>query len=100
MRRQAGIAAVSLALIATASAESGEYIAYGQPRSHFLSRLGPSGGCNPGGGLLHWWDPNCLPGACGPNDYCRKPLPNLCRYPIHHQPWIQAGPHTHGHGAW
>jgi hypothetical protein len=49
-----------------------------QGNCHF-SGLGPVGGWNPyGGGLLHWWNPCCFPRYCGPNDYCRKPLPRVC----------------------
>jgi len=82
MRRQAGMGAVAIVLLATTAAVSGEHIAHEPPRPHLLQRLHPSGGWNPGGGLFHWWAPYCLPQACGPNDYCRKPFPNLCRYPI------------------
>ena len=42
--------------------------------------LGPAGGCNPDGrGLFHWWNPDCFPRSCGPDNYCRKPMPNVCR---------------------
>ena len=49
--------------------------------THFLHRLGPVGGWNPdGGGLFHWWNPDCFVNPCTPDDYCRKPLPRLhCR---------------------
>lgn len=82
MRRRAGIGAIAIALMAAAAAISGEHVVYEPARPSFVQRLHPSGGWNPGGGLFHWWNPCCLPGACGPNDYCRKPYPNVCRYPI------------------
>lgn len=45
----------------------------------FLQRVAPAGGWFPyGGGLLHWWNPHCFPCYCGPDDYCRKPLPCVC----------------------
>ena len=48
-------------------------------RPGFLQRVAPAGGCFPyGGGLLHWWNPHCFPYVCGPDDYCRKPLPCVC----------------------
>jgi hypothetical protein len=44
-----------------------------------LQRLHPVGGWDPyGGGLLHWWNRHCFPHDCGPDDYCRKPLPKVC----------------------
>jgi hypothetical protein len=47
---------------------------------HCLQAFRPAGGCNPyGGGLFHWWDPQCFERPCGPDDYCRKPFPNVCR---------------------
>jgi len=51
-------------------------------RDCFIHRLGPAGGWNPyGGGSLHWWDRCCFPRCGGPDDYCRKPLPHVCRPP-------------------
>jgi hypothetical protein len=48
-------------------------------RRPFLQRFHPAGGWNPdGGGLLHWWNPHCFPRYSGPDDYCRKPPPNIC----------------------
>ena len=45
----------------------------------FLQRLHPVGGWHPyGGGLLHWWNPDCFPDCGAPDDYCRKPLPRAC----------------------
>jgi hypothetical protein len=49
------------------------------PRPGFWQWLAPTGGWHPyGGGLLHWWNPFCFPRLGGPDDYCRKPLPNVC----------------------
>lgn len=49
-------------------------------RPHFFGRLKPRGGWNPDGrGIFHWWNPDCYPNFCGPDDYCRKPMPNVCR---------------------
>lgn len=50
------------------------------PRAGFFDRMCPAGGCHPyGGGLLHWWNPRCFPRYCAPDDYWRKPLPQVCR---------------------
>ena len=82
MKRRAGLAAMALVLMGTTTARTGEHIVYEPGRPNFFQRMHPVGGWNPGGGLFHWWDPCCLSSACGPNDYCRKPFPNVCRYPI------------------
>jgi hypothetical protein len=61
------------------------------PRRHHIQRLRPAGGWNPyGGGVLHWRNPHCSPCQSTPDDYCRKPLPNVCwpAYP----PYYIAGP--------
>ena len=49
------------------------------PHGCSFGQFAPAGGWNPGGGLLHWWPKCCFPdcGAC--DDYCRKPLPCVCR---------------------
>lgn len=86
MKSQAGIWAVVLAAVTGASARGGEP-PDGQPRGpHFFQRLQPRGGWNPyGGGLFHWWNPHCFPRSCGPDDYCRKPSPAVCRpSPVYH----------------
>jgi hypothetical protein len=71
MKRQAWIGAVLLALVAGSWAS-----AAGPPC--FLQRLRPAGGCFPyPGGLLHWWCPDWFQPCCGPDDYCRKPLPEF-----------------------
>ena len=64
-------------------------------RPHFFGRLRPVGGCNPDGrGLFHWWNPHCFPQPCGPDDYCRKPMPNVCRprAPSHDRAYPQTLP--------
>jgi len=70
---------VAMLVGASARAKGGE--AYetrpGSPR--FLRRFGPAGGWHPdSGGLWHWWNPHCYPRCGGPDDYCRKPPPNVC----------------------
>jgi hypothetical protein len=57
-----------------------------------LRQLGPVGGWNPyGGGLLRWWNPNCFPRCCAPDDYCRKSLPRVC-WPTYPAYYIWASP--------
>jgi hypothetical protein len=57
----------------------------------WLKRWHPVGGWDPyGGGILHWWNPHCFPCAGGPNDYCRKCLPDVCWPP--YPPYFQWGP--------
>ena len=61
------------------------------PPRHIFQRARPVGGWNPyGGGVFHWWNPHCFPCQSAPDDYCRKPLPNVCwpAYP----PYYTAGP--------
>lgn len=70
---------LGLVMMVCAPAEAGEHEDCPPPEGHFLHRCRPVGGWNPGGGLLHWWNPNCFPRWCGPDDYCRKPPPNVCR---------------------
>ena len=91
MRRRAWIAALLLTLPAGRLGSAGEPPCREPDRSCFLRRVAPVGGWFPyGGGLLHWWNPDCFPSCCGPNDYCRKPPPCVCRpaYP----PWYVWGP--------
>jgi hypothetical protein len=84
MKIRAAIWAVALVAMARVPAIGGEagpleYVAEA-PRPHFFQRLQPAGGWDPDGrGLIHWWDPGCYPRWCGPDDYCRKPFPNVCR---------------------
>jgi hypothetical protein len=60
-------------------------------RPPVLQRLRPAGGWHPdGGGLLHWWEPHCFPRCGGPDDYCRKPPPDVCWPP--YPPYYIWGP--------
>jgi hypothetical protein len=80
MRMQITLGAIAVALMMPTQARAGEPGDAQAHKSHFLGRLRPVGGCNPDGrGLFHWWNPNCFPRSCGPDDYCRKPMPNVCR---------------------
>ena len=99
MKRHAGLGAMVLAVFATTSAYGDDHVVHKAPRSHFLHSFRPKGGWNPGGGLFHWWDPCCLPQACGPDDYCRKPSPNLCRYPAAPAYFAPAHPQPPGFAA-
>ena len=57
----------------------------------WLKRIHPVGGWDPyGGGILHWWNPNCFPCGGGPDDYCRRKLPCACWPP--YPPYFQWGP--------
>lgn len=68
-----------LTLVTCGQAIGGER-GYSDPvRPHFLQRLRPAGGWHPDGdGLLHWWNSHCFPRGDAPDDYCRKPLPEVC----------------------
>lgn len=62
----------------------------GPGHPHILRRIHPVGGWHPdGGGLLHWWNPHCFPPCGGPDDYCRKPPPQVCwpPYPPYYR-WV------------
>jgi hypothetical protein len=93
MRRLIWIAALLLAPIATGTVYAGDSCCHAQhgcepTESNWLKRIHPVGGWDPyGGGLLRWWDPHCFPCAGGPDDYCRKTLPNVCHpcYPPYFQ---------------
>jgi hypothetical protein len=74
--------ALLLSLAVAASARGGEYGGNDPRRHSWLQRFHPVGGWNPDGrGLFHWWDPCCFPPICGPDDYCRKPIPRVCQLP-------------------
>ncbi len=79
IKNQARLWAFGLVVMTCAQVRGGDCGDCPPPEAHFLKRLRPVGGWNPGGGLLHWWNPNCFPRWCGPDDYCRKPFPNVCR---------------------
>jgi hypothetical protein len=80
MKSQARIWAVVLAAMTYTRADGGEPADWQPRQPNFFQRLSPRGGWNPdGGGLFHWWNPHCFPRSCGPDDYCRKPMPRVCR---------------------
>jgi len=79
MRRCAWIAAIILTLPASRLGFAGQPPSCEPDAPCFLQRVAPVGGYFPySGGLLHWWNPHCFPCYCGPDDYCRKPLPCVC----------------------
>ncbi len=91
MKRQAWIGVALLALLAAGWAGGGEPPCR-EPRPPCPPwRLAPAGGWFPyGGGLLHWWPPNCFPHGGAPDDYCRKSLPRVCWPP--YPPYYLWGP--------
>jgi hypothetical protein len=90
MRRTFGVAALLVALMATGAGMAAEPPCCEPPQECWLQRLGPVGGWNPGGGLLHWWDAHCFPCGGAPDDYCRKPMPKVC-WPCY-PPYFTWGP--------
>ena len=79
MRRHAWIGIVAITLSAGGQGLRAELPCCEPPQDCFLKRLGPIGGWHPyGGGLLNWWPRHCFPCGGAPDDYCRKPLPNVC----------------------
>jgi hypothetical protein len=70
---------LGLVAILCAPARADDRVYCPPPEAHVLKRFHPVGGWHPAGGFLHWWDPHCFPQWCGPDDYCRKPFPNVCR---------------------
>jgi hypothetical protein len=80
MRSKLKLSAIMLAALTCTQAHAGEPGDGEAQQPHFFQRLRPKGGWNPDGrGMFHWWNPNCYPRTCGPDDYCRKPMPNVCR---------------------
>jgi hypothetical protein len=91
MRRQVWLGALLSALVASRWGRGGEPPCCPPPQPGFLQRLHPAGGWHPdGGGLLHWWNPQCFPCCGAPDDYCRKPLPRVCWPP--YPPYYIWGP--------
>jgi hypothetical protein len=77
----AGIMCSTFTLAISQLSCGGEPAQFEPQPQQFRCRFTPIGGWNPyGGGLFHWWNPNCFPRPCGPDDYIRKPLPRVC-YP-------------------
>lgn len=57
-------------------------------------RCAPAGGWLPdNGGLITWWPACCFP-CCGiPDDYCPKPLPQVCWPPYSAEyRWVSSNP--------
>jgi hypothetical protein len=79
MNRQPGTWATIVLTMTCAAARGGEPAPWQSARTHICQPFRPIGGWNPGGGLFHWWDPYCMPRCVGPDDYCRKPFPVVCR---------------------
>jgi hypothetical protein len=80
MRSVAAAIMCYLLTLAIGNSSRGGEPAQLEPHPHqFRCRFAPAGGWNPyGGGLFHWWNPNCFPRPCGPDDYICKPLPRVC----------------------
>jgi len=83
LRREIGkplLWALATSLVICASAMAGEQWYRDPGHGHVLQRFHPVGGWHPdSGGLWHWWNADCFPGCGGPDDYCRKPPPCVCR---------------------
>lgn len=80
-----------LVLGACGQAIAGERVRPDIGRPHAFQRLRPAGGWHPDdGGLWHWWNPHCFPRCGGPDDYCRKPPPDVCWPP--YPPYYIGGP--------
>jgi hypothetical protein len=95
MKIQLTLWALVLTLIVSGQALGGDRGWCAPPEPDFLQRLQPVGGCNPyGGGLFHWWKHNCFPRCGGRDDYCRKPIPNVC-WPPYPPYYISAPPEIH-----
>jgi hypothetical protein len=80
--------AIVVSLVVTGQALAGDDGCCQTDRRHLLERFRPVGGWQPyGGGIFHWWTPHCFPRSHGPDDYCRKPIPNVCRpsYPPNYE---------------
>jgi hypothetical protein len=102
MRIRITTSLIALALISCGRVHGGEGESPVVPPPPSLQRFRPAGGWNPyGGGLLHWWNPHCFPCQTAPDDYCRKPLPEMCWPP--YPPYYVWGPpeivYPTGHGS-
>ena len=84
-----------LTLVTCVQAIGGEHGSSDQDRQTCLQRFHPVGGWHPDrGGLLHWWNPRCFPRCGGPDDYCRKPPPQVC-WPPYPAYYIFGTPEIH-----
>jgi hypothetical protein len=89
MKSQVAIWTLVLNFIACGLGKGGEPSYDETTPHHFGQRFRPSGGWHPYGGGLHWWNPDCFDWHGLPDDYCRKPLPRLCRpCPPAHPLWV------------
>jgi hypothetical protein len=80
MSTKRAMCALIVAFGACGQAKGGEGAQCDPSRPHLLQRIGPAGGWHPDcGGVWHWWNPRCFVRTCGPDDYCRKPPPSVCR---------------------
>jgi len=71
--------ALVLTLMMTGAPIFGGEPASCEPPQQFLQRLQPVGGWHAfGGGMLFWWPHHCFPCGGAPDDYCRKPPPQVC----------------------
>jgi hypothetical protein len=96
MRSQAARWSLALTLMACSPVLGQEPACCGPHQAQSHGRLSPAGGWHPyGGGLLHWWNPNCFPRCGAPDDYCRKPLPRVCWPP--YSPYYTFGPPEMGY---
>ena len=102
MTRHLRIAVLVVSVLCAGQVLGGEPWYCEPPQTGFLQRVHPVGGWDPyGGGLLHWWNPYCLPPCGGPDDYCRKKLPILCwpTYPPYYR-WVPGEmPQSNCHGT-
>lgn len=80
MKRRGWLGVLLLGLVAGGPGFCADPQCCPPPQERFCQRLAPVGGWMPyGGGLLRWWNPCCFPHGGAPDDYCRKPLPKVCR---------------------
>jgi hypothetical protein len=85
--------AAVLVILLRGEAIAGDHVSIEPGGWHFFERMSPAGGWHPdAGGLLHWWKPDCFPRCGGLDDYCRKPLPNVCWPPY---PYYYIGQSRH-----
>jgi hypothetical protein len=91
MRQPVWVATLAMTLVAVNRGRCEEPPCSEPSRPCLLQQMAPVGGWHPyGGGLLHWWNPHCFPRGGAPDDYCRKPLPNVCWPP--YPPYYTWGP--------
>jgi hypothetical protein len=79
MKRIIRFAVLLLVTLAVSRLEAGQPACGNSPHGCSLGQFAPAGGWHPDGGLLHWWSKCCFPDCGTCDDYCRKPLPCVCR---------------------